>query len=86
MDENELIEKLSELNHEQWRLWTQGLEKELMKGNPTTFKMSERINRKLNSWSEKWKPYAKLSKVAKDQNRKLARQILKIFSEQKDRR
>ena len=63
-----LIEKLAELEHEQWCQWSKNLvEKEKLS--------KERIDR----WAKLWVPYSELSEEMKESDRIWARKALRIF-------
>ena len=64
-DSTDLLEKLAELEHEQWVQWSKTLdEKE---------DLSEDRQRR---WRQLWIPYSELSEVSKDADRFWARKIL----------
>lgn len=68
MNQKELIEKLAELEHEQWMVWSQDIaSKELL-----TYKRLER-------WKRLWIPFQELSEEMKDQDRKWAKKVLEII-------
>lgn len=70
--ENELIEKLAELEHQQWMSWADSILK--------TEKISSgRINR----WEKLFVDYRYLTEESKEQDREWARKVLKIIKETK---
>lgn len=63
--ENELIEKLAELEHEQWIKWSQTIaEKENIS--------EERLER----WKKFWVPYSELDEETKEHDRVWARKVI----------
>ena len=66
---DELIEELSDLEHEQWMKWS----KELAKKEKLS---EERVER----WEKDWKPYDKLRDDIKEFDRIWARKVLKIVN------
>ena len=80
----ELIEKLANLEHEQWLHWSKDLAEQLMPGDPShnKHKIGARFIAKIASWREKyWKPYEDLAEEAKDMDREWAKKVLKIVEE-----
>ena len=67
----ELIEKLADLEHEQWMYWA----KDILKTENIT---EERAGR----WKEEsFKPYKDLTEEQKDMDREWARKVLEIIDE-----
>lgn len=69
MNDDELIEKLAEVEHNQWVEWSKALvqsEKRLS------------MNR-IERWKKLWRPYSELTEDEKEQDRKYARQALAII-------
>lgn len=70
----ELIEKLAELEHQQWWDWA----KDILKTEDIT---EERAKR----WKENsFKPYGDLSEEQKDMDREWARKVMKIVDDYKE--
>lgn len=67
---NDLLEKLAELEHDQWMSWSKNLAH-----NETI--SSERENK----WRELWVPYCILTEEQKEQDRIWARKVLNIVKE-----
>lgn len=65
---DELVEKLAELEHEQWMEWSKSVAGEVS---------DSRISR----WELYWVPYDELSEAVKEQDRIWARKVLKILQE-----
>jgi hypothetical protein len=65
---DELVEKLAELEHEQWMAWSKAIAAEVS---------DSRISR----WELYWVPYDELSEAVKEQDRIWARKVLKILQE-----
>ena len=61
----DLLEKLSELEHDQWMEWSKSVSDEVSE---------ERKER----WKKLWIPYDELSEEMKEQDRIYARKILKL--------
>jgi hypothetical protein len=64
---NELLEKLAELEHQQWMSWVKAV------GDDVT---PERQTK----WAPLMKPYSELSEHSKEQDREWARKVLEIVS------
>ena len=62
----ELLEKLSEVEHDQWMEWSKAVSKEVGK---------ERQDR----WAKLWVPYEDLSEEMKEADRKYARKVLQAL-------
>lgn len=70
---DDLLEELSELEHEQWMWWT----KELCK--------KESIPQYIqNRWRKSWIPYSELTEEMKEHDRVWARKVLKIMKREED--
>ena len=68
MNQKELIEKLAELEHEQWMVWSQDIaSKELLS------------NERRERWRKLWIPFQELSEEMKDRDRKWAKKVLEII-------
>jgi hypothetical protein len=67
--ENKIIEKLAELEHEQWIEWSSSLVDDREKLSP------ERLDR----WAKLWIPYSQLTEEQKEQDRIWARKVFKII-------
>jgi hypothetical protein len=61
-----ILEKLSEIEHEQWMEWSKSVSKEVSE---------ERRNR----WEKLWIPYKDLSEEMKELDRKFARKVISIL-------
>lgn len=66
-----LIERLAELEHEQWMAWA----KRIMETEPISEERRQR-------WQKYMVPYAELSEEVKEQDREWARKVLAIFEEE----
>jgi len=64
----ELIEKLAALEHEQWMQWA----KDILKTEDINKERTER-------WEELFVPYAELTEEMKEEDRKWARRVLSIL-------
>ena len=66
----EIIEKLAQLEHDQWREWSQEISN------------SEKISpKRLERWERVWRPYHYLTEEEKEQDRFWARKVLEIFED-----
>ena len=65
----ELLERLAELEHEQWVAWSRAVAAEVS---------AERRRR----WQECWVPYAELPEEVKELDREWARKVLAALGEQ----
>lgn len=72
MDKQDLIEKLAELEHEQWMEWAKNISS---KENIS----EERLKR----WKTLYVPYDDLSEEMKEEDRKWARKVVKILQSYK---
>lgn len=70
--ELELVERLAELEHEQWTCWSKAIA-------PFLANTKENMER-LQRWSEYWVPYSKLPEEVKDLDRRWAKKTLKILN------
>lgn len=77
MNEKELIERLAEVIHEIWIVWTQHIvdREEISKEK---LEMSEE---RLDKWKDYWIPYSELSEEVKELDRYWARKIVKLLKE-----
>ena len=85
-EEEELRERLADLEHVQWEHWSKsisGLLKEArdtlkaLKGEFTP--VYDKIEKKLKNWEQYWIPYEDLEEKVKDYDREWADKVLKIF-------
>lgn len=80
----ELIEKLANLEHEQWMFWSKDLAEKLIADDPqhNRHKIGARVIAKVKSWKENyWKPYEELTEEGKDMDREWAEKVLKIVED-----
>ena len=83
----ELINRIAELEHEQWIEWSKNLASELVElrdaasvslvKNNLVLKTTERLQR----WNSFWVSYDELNEKTKEQDRVWARRVLQIFKE-----
>lgn len=95
MDKKLLLERLSDLEHQQWESWSKAiadlLEKagdvidELTTDNPNATAMQmevlHRIDKKIKSWNTYWVPYEELEDSIQEYDRVWARKVLDIVEE-----
>jgi len=69
--ENLLVEKLAELEHEQWMEWSKHIagRESISEG-------------RYQRWCKQWIPYKDLTEEEKEQDRKYARKVLEIINKQ----
>ncbi len=63
---DDLLEKLAEIEHEQWVEWSKSIAPEVDE--------DRRVR-----WKNLWVPYSELSEDMKEEDRKYARKVLKIL-------
>ena len=73
MKDTENIEKLAELEHQQWMYWSEAVAKKL----PQSAQSAHIIK----GWMENWKPYAELSDEVKEFDRVWARKVIPIIED-----
>jgi len=81
MDESrqkELLEKLAELEHQQWEFWSKSVCSHLLLDR-SPMRMRDRVLTKHDSWELLWVPYDRLSEEMKEEDRKFARKVLDIL-------
>lgn len=71
--EKKMLEKLAELEHEQWILWSKAIAPEID---------GRYYQKHLQRWKRLWVPYSELNESAKEQDREWARKVLAIFHEE----
>ena len=67
-EDSELLEKLAEIEHDQWMEWSKGVAKEVS---------DERKAR----WEKYWVPYSDLTEEVKDMDRKYAKKVMKAIKD-----
>lgn len=65
---DELVEKLAELEHDQWIEWSKSVAGEVSES-------------RLARWELYWVPYSELSEAVKEQDRIWARKVLAVLQE-----
>ena len=80
--ENELLEKLAELEHQQWEEWSKALIGQLL-GSPDeeAFEVHKKVLAKHQCWLKLWTPYEELSEEMKEQDRVHARRVLEVLGD-----
>lgn len=90
LTKDEMIEKLAELEHQQWEKWSKDLFSQLEqvyscieKGD---LKQAKRILINMSrKWKNNWKPYSILDEQTKEFDREWARKAYAVFEEGKRR-
>lgn len=85
MVDEQLLEVLSDLEHQQWVVWTKGL----IAWMRTAEGMSERDKRALNEaadillakWETNWGDYWALTESVKEHDRNFARRVVEVFQD-----
>jgi len=85
---DELVNKLAELEHEQWCVWSKSIAPELsdlrnaaVVSNLHNDLLAERTTKRLERWNSYWVPFNELDEKTKEQDRKWVRKTLQIFEE-----
>ena len=84
---DELIERLAELEHEQWIEWSKNIAPELGELRDAASvplvkdSLALRTTERLLRWNSFWISYDKLDEKTKEQDRKWVRKVLQIFEE-----
>lgn len=68
-DEDELIDRLADLEHEQWAHWTTYMMAHMTEANTSRWKVQAQ------------KPYSQLSETDKEKDRKWARKVLEVLTD-----
>ena len=71
----ELIEKLSALEHDQWIQYSRSIYRQIKQ----SASRDDRLKRRADKWQSKWKPYDLLSESEKDKDRIWAYKVLEII-------
>lgn len=75
---DELLEKLSELEHEQWMKWSKTVYNKMKSMKANGESCDAIIATLRNKWKENWIPYSKLEEKTKEYDREWARKVLEI--------
>lgn len=87
---DELLEKLADIEHEQWMDWSKAISKELKEihdiagefnGASSCIEIQDLIEIRLNRWNKLWIPYNELSEEMKESDREYARKVLGVIKE-----
>lgn len=79
--ENELLEKLSDLEHEQWMNWSITLKNRLYDYLSDGLSLQEAINVLTDRWEPNWIPYSELDEKVKEFDREYAKKVLEILKD-----
>ena len=83
----QLIDKLSELEHEQWMEWSKSIAPEIAELRDavciplTTSDLGLKTTKRLERWNGFWVSYDELNEKTKERDRVWARKVLQIFKE-----
>lgn len=89
---DELLERLSELEHIQWQNWSESIAKDLNKLIELCDKFEDNLNeeerefinsqkKRLIRWKGMWIPYSELTEELKELDRNYARKVLDEINE-----
>jgi len=78
-NEQDIIEELSELEHEQWRSWSQNIISFCMDDSLSAYDWGEKVSQKHQRWLPMWVDYSELSEELKEHDRIWARKVFEIF-------
>ena len=81
MPEDELLENLAKIEHEQWVEWSKELSKKILYSFNLPSEIPKEIREKLQNWSNLWIPYSELTEEMKEIDRKYARKVIKSLKE-----
>lgn len=94
MSDDNILEKLSDLEHKQWCSWSESISKDISLllaildkfDNDSQLNEEDKIiirnlKQKLSRWDDLRVPYFDLSEDEKEKDREYARQILSIFND-----
>ena len=71
IDKERLLEKIAEIEHEQWVSWSKAIAKQ------------ENLSpERLKRWKKYWVPYDELPEDVKEHDRKWARRVLEVILEE----
>ena len=71
IDKEKLLEKIAEIEHEQWVSWSKAIAKQ------------ENLSpERLERWKKYWIPYSELPEDVKEHDRKWARRVLEVILEE----
>ena len=79
MDKKELLEKLSELEHEQWRHWALKLSSEFGKIRTYPQDATRIVDEILQRWQPNFVDYQNLPEKTKEFDREWARRVIKLI-------
>jgi len=89
ISEAELIEKLAEIEHSQWTVWSKAIAEELERFGgfdympilPDSISILEAVAARLRRWKKLWVSYNDLSEEMKEHDRVWARKVIKLLKE-----
>lgn len=78
-EKQELLEKLSELEHKQWVHYSKNVAKQIKQANS----LEQLIKSTNKKWAKNWKDYSALSEVEKTKDREWALKVLQTLEDNK---
>ena len=87
MRDNELLEKLAEIEHLQWETWSKSIAEKTLGSikmhleNHDTKAALREIEFKFQNWQEYWKPYNQLGEMTQELDRVWARKVYEKIME-----
>ena len=83
-EQNELIEELADLEHDQWIYWSKVLAVTMEAAldnlsNGHTDEAAKILFKKIEGWKTNWKPYSELPNNVKEYDRVWARKVIKLM-------
>lgn len=79
-DTPKLLEKLSELEHEQWIHYSKSIARQIKRANT----LEQLIESSNNKWAKNWKDYSLLPEAEKNKDREWAVKVIQLLKENKD--
>lgn len=90
---HELVEKLAELEHEQWMAWTYSIIVKLEKGMDSSYQMQSETARAnflvstiqdiIKNWDKNRVEYSKLTEEVKEKDREWARKVVEVINKER---
>jgi hypothetical protein len=78
IDNKLLLEKIAEIEHQQWCLWSKSICGHILQDR-SPMRIRDRILTKHDSWELLWQPYSELSEEMKEHDRVWARKVITVL-------